>query len=172
VEISTPRPPLFHLGRGALIFGIVNLVRLIAERVMVGSGSKGTYTLVLTGDILLSVLLIVGGRGLLKERPGRRRRSCFRRARCSSAPSCSSSGCGRISESRGPGASGCPATSSWAPRLLFYAFLVLACPYAAVTLVRRREAAWPSRGRLVGWLIGGAAAAARSSPILIARHWT
>lgn len=170
MEISTPRPPLFHLGRGAVIFGIVNLVRLVAERVMVGSGSKGTYTLVLTADIVLSALLIVGGRGLLKERPW--------------APSAILVSAGALFVSsvvlfiwmwpyfRAAAAGGLRTSTDiiLGPRLLFYAFLVLACPYAAVTLVRRREAAWPSRGRLVGWLIGGAAGSGAFVAILIARH--
>jgi hypothetical protein len=171
MEDSAARPPLSPLGRGAMIFGVVNLVRLIAERVMVGSGSKGTYTLVLTADILLSALLIVGGRGLLKRSPW--------------APSAILFSSGALFVSsvvlflwmwpyfQRAAEQGIRMSSSdilLGPRLLFYAFLVLACPYAAVTLVRRREPAWPSRGRLVGWLVGGAAGGGAFVALLIARH--
>jgi hypothetical protein len=160
----------FLIGRGAIILGVINLVRLVAERAMVGSGARSTYALVLAADILLSAIAIVGGRALMKGRPWASSAIVF----CAGALFISS---GILSIWMWPYfmkalERGIRLSSDvlLGPRLLFYAVAVLACPYAAVVLLRRREPDWPSRGRLSAWLIGGMAGSGAWVAVLIALH--
>jgi hypothetical protein len=158
------------VARGAIFLGIVNLVRLIAEKLMVGSPSKDTYSIVLTADILLSGLLLLAGLGLLKGQVW--------------APPALLFSVGALFvtslvlsvwmwpyflRARGGGIRR-SSDVLLGPRLLFYAFVVLASPYAAVILVRPGEARCPSRRRLIGWLAGGLIGSGMFVAILIARH--
>jgi len=153
-----------------VILGIINLGRLIAERIAAGPGANETYYYVLGMDILISALAIAGGWGLIKGR------------RWAPATVLCLAGGWFISsvvlffwiwpyfvealemQSR----SGTDIILG--PRLFFYGFVFLACPYAAFLLFHRREAGWPSRRRLAAWMAGGMVVCGGYVAVLIARH--
>src|SRR4030095_120462 len=159
------------IASGAMIFGIVNLVRLIAERVRVGATSGSTYTLLVIEDVVLSTILIVGARGVMK---GRRW----------AAPALLFSAGVRFVSSvvlavwiwpyfvLSFESSGQSSDVVLGARLFFYALVLLAFPYAAVVLIRRREPDLAPRRRLSAWRIGGMAASGAFVATVIALHST
>ena len=163
------------VGRGAVILGILNVVRLIAEGVVVmvirRDANVVLYGLLIGADILLSGVSIAGGWVLIRGHDWAPTWALF------SAGAWFSSSLGlfiwmwpyilgalqRIS--------GLAGDVILVPRLLFYALMIIASPLGAIALLLKREPEGPSRTVLIGSLIGGlTAGGVYVLLLLIGRH--
>jgi hypothetical protein len=131
------------LSRGAVVFGVVNVLRLIPELFVLRKDAIGAYTVLAACDLLLSVVTIAAGVGLIKGRPWAPTALAY------------SAAAGFIISlvmfifmwpyMRSPSGN----DFKFFPRFAFYGLVILAFPIAAAALIRRRR-------ELVGSLIWGA----------------
>jgi hypothetical protein len=159
------------IGRGAVILGAFNLLRLIPEFLILGKDAIGVYALLAIGDVLLSMAAIAAGRGLIHGRPW-----APMTAMCSTGAWFLSSLVmfvfmwPYILKDWDGGLR--PSSDLWfSPRLAFYALVVLASPFATMALIRRREPDWPSKRRMIsGLVLGAVVGGAYVAGFLIVRH--
>lgn len=153
------------IGRGAVILGVINLIRLVAEFVLVHREANERYYALLSCDILLAAAAIFGGRRLDAGRAWAAGSVLF------VAGSLFMSSLILtvwmipyfLESLRGGGLD-----VNLAPRLVFYAAAILLCPYGFIVLLRREDPAWPPRGFRIACFSAGIVLSSIFSAAIIA----